>query len=167
MRTIESHRAFTDNKFPPNVNSLLDTEEKNGGLDSKTVSCFEKLVWRRTTSIWPGYQRLFPKDGLKSGMINQGRLADCYFLSLVDALIKVLPIEDLFLIKEVNKAGIYAIKLFVDGQWQEVIVDDYLPCSKDTGLPIFACSREPEECIWICLLEKAWAKLHGTYCMTR
>ena len=25
----------------------------------------------------------------------------------------------------------------------------------------------PEEAIWICILEKAWDKLHGSYCMTR
>lgn len=44
-----------------------------------------------------------------------------------------------------------------------MVVDDYLPCKPD-GTPAFATSRDGE--IWVCLLEKAWAKLHGTYART-
>jgi hypothetical protein len=49
---------------------------------------------------------------------------------------------------------------------QEVVVDDLLPCHPDSGLPIFATSMTAGE-IWPCLLEKAWAKLHRSYCMVR
>jgi hypothetical protein len=44
-----------------------------------------------------------------------------------------------------------------------VIVDDYVPVDPKTGKAAFARSRGDE--IWMCLLEKAWAKLHGSYCM--
>jgi calpain-15 len=42
-----------------------------------------------------------------------------------------------------------------------VTIDDYFPCSV-TGGPIFSRSSEPTE-LWVMILEKAYAKLHGSY----
>ena len=63
--------------------------------------------------------------------------------------------------KEVNAAGIYLIKFYINGVETPVIVDDYLPVTKGTTDPAFAYSREGE--LWVSLLEKGWAKLHNTY----
>lgn len=41
-----------------------------------------------------------------------------------------------------------------------------IPCDPDSGHPLFAASLTDGE-IWPCLLEKAWAKVHLSYCMTR
>ena len=65
----------------------------------------------------------------------------------------------MFVTKEVNKAGIYLMRFYLNGQETPVVVDDYLPCSN--GKPCFATCRDGE--LWVSLLEKAWAKLHGTY----
>ena len=54
----------------------------------------------------------------------------------------------------------------VDGRPTEIYVDDYLPCNQSSGLPLFSTSLCEGE-LWICLLEKAWAKLHKSYCMIR
>ena len=43
------------------------------------------------------------------------------------------------------------------------MIDDHLPVNSK-GKPAFSRSRDNE--IWVCLLEKAWAKLHGTYART-
>ena len=44
-----------------------------------------------------------------------------------------------------------------------MVVDDHFPCDvKDVVMPIFAHSKVIGE-FWMCLLEKAWAKLHGSY----
>lgn len=75
-------------------------------------------------------------------------------------------IDRLFKVTEINKAGIYCVSLFVDGVATDVVVDDHLPCHEDSDLPIFASSLTEGE-IWPCLLEKAWAKLHHSYCMVR
>ncbi len=49
---------------------------------------------------------------------------------------------------------------WVNGYKYGVLVDDYLPVKPD-GTLAFSKSKKPE--IWICLLEKAWAKLQGCY----
>ena len=71
-------------------------------------------------------------------------------------------VRERFVIKTVNAAGIYLVNLFVNGVETPVIVDDWLPTK--FGRPAFASSGEDE--LWVCLLEKAWAKLHGSYCAT-
>jgi hypothetical protein len=42
-----------------------------------------------------------------------------------------------------------------------VVVDDYIPVDKDSEIPAF--SKTKEGCFWLSILEKAWAKLHGSY----
>lgn len=49
---------------------------------------------------------------------------------------------------------------YVNGIKTPVIVDDYLPIDEN-GNVAFASSKTQE--IWVSLLEKAWAKLHGSY----
>ncbi len=43
----------------------------------------------------------------------------------------------------------------------EVIIDDYFPVIPYTNQPIFSKSHENE--LWVLILEKIWAKLHGSY----
>jgi calpain-15 len=45
-----------------------------------------------------------------------------------------------------------------------VTVDDYFPCHPDGG-PIFSICKGSE--LWIMILEKAYAKLHGSYLSLR
>lgn len=52
---------------------------------------------------------------------------------------------------------------YINGVKTPVVVDDQLPCNED-GSVAFAYSDE--DAIWVSLLEKAWAKLHGTYVRT-
>ena len=56
------------------------------------------------------------------------------------------------------------MRFFINGIPKIVVVDDYLPYRTDFNSLAFARSKHPNE-FWICLLEKAWAKLHGSYCM--
>ena len=54
------------------------------------------------------------------------------------------------------------IKFFVNGIETPVIIDDYLPVYHGTNQLVFARSDNKAE-LWVSLLEKAWAKLHGSY----
>jgi len=68
----------------------------------------------------------------------------------------------MFVNQEFNQEGIYAIKFYINGQKRIVYVDDLLPVMPGTDTLAFARSMEEGE-FWICLMEKAWAKLHGSY----
>ena len=70
-------------------------------------------------------------------------------------------VERLFITKDYNeREGLYRVKLCKNGIWTEVTVDDYFPCTEEGG-PIFSRSNGNE--LWVLLLEKAYAKLHGSY----
>lgn len=53
----------------------------------------------------------------------------------------------------------YGAYMFKNGLKMIVAVDDKLPCKEDEV--VFAKSNGPE--LWVLLLEKMWAKLHGCY----
>ena len=73
--------------------------------------------------------------------------------------------------KEVNEAGCYAVKLFVNGEERVVVVDDYFPYDEHRGTWAFSRPSEEEDEkrgkstkeIWVLILEKAWAKVFGSY----
>lgn len=143
QRIIREGKPFTDNDFPANIQSILDTENDNGGIDSKTVAFYKTIVWRRLSEVYEnveGGMALF-KSGIKPGDVKQGRLADCYFMSCLAAMAEIEGrVESLFNTKEVNAAGIYSINFYINGVRQEVVVDEYIPCDPANGLPCFAYS---------------------------
>jgi calpain-15 len=42
-----------------------------------------------------------------------------------------------------------------------VILDNYFPCDKQYKKPVFSSANGPE--LWVLILEKAYAKIHGAY----
>ncbi len=69
-------------------------------------------------------------------------------------------IERLFETKDFNDAGVYVIRFCKNGEWQHVTIDDYLPCFPNGGA-MFSRSNGNE--LWVMLIEKAYAKVHGGY----
>jgi hypothetical protein len=69
-------------------------------------------------------------------------------------------VKDLFITQQSNAAGIYLLKLWVNGIETPVIIDDYVP-SRSGNDPCFAKAKSGD--LWVCLIEKAWAKLLGSY----
>jgi len=61
-----------------------------------------------------------------------------------------------------RQVGIYVLRFFKNFKWIYVIVDDRLPCNKETKRPVFGCCNNSHE-LWVPLIEKAYAKLHGCY----
>ena len=59
------------------------------------------------------------------------------------------------------KEGVYGAKICWKGVMSEIIIDDHFPYKLD-GTPCFTRSRGDE--LWVLILEKIWAKLHGSYC---
>ena len=57
---------------------------------------------------------------------------------------------------------VYTVRLFHEGGWRFIMVDDYVPVSVKDGRPIFAHAKSRQE-LWVPVLEKAFAKLYGSY----
>lgn len=71
-------------------------------------------------------------------------------------------IRKLFATDKVNSQGIYGINMCKNGEAQTVIIDDFIPCNGgENAGPCFSKGHGPE--LWVILLEKAWAKIHGSY----
>ncbi len=71
-------------------------------------------------------------------------------------------LRGIFLTQTPNAAGIYTMRLFVNGELTDITVDEYFPYSP--GANDFAfCTSKDKRCIWPLLLEKAFAKIHGSY----
>ena len=86
----------------------------------------------------------------------------CYFLSSLASLIKYQKfLSQIFLTKKINNQCYYEIVLFINGEFQIIIIDDFIPFIKNKNKPYF--SRPNNNEIWVILLEKAWAKINGGY----
>jgi len=67
---------------------------------------------------------------------------------------------------ELRRHGLYCFRFNKYGRWVYVVVDDQLPFSKPDQAPLFAQATS-RDCgatlLWVPLIEKAYAKLHGAY----
>jgi len=94
--------------------------------------------------------------------IHQGTLGNCYYLCSIAAVAeypdRILP---LFETKDFNKAGCYAVNCYIMGQKHTIILDDYFPYDTICNCAAFVKPNGHE--IWVMLLEKAWAKVNGSY----
>lgn len=57
--------------------------------------------------------------------------------------------------------GIYVIKVWVEERWRYVVIDDKIPCMQDKK-PFFSSVSDCRYS-FISLVEKALAKMYGTY----
>ena len=91
---------------------------------------------------------------------TQGQLGNCYILAAMGAIAEFPDIvKDVFLTKDLNNEGIYAMKLFIRGKPWIITIDDSIMQFND-GTPYFSAIGDY---MWVPLLEKAWAKMKGTY----
>ena len=108
---------------------------------------------------------MFKDTGVTPSDIVQGFLGNGYLLTVLSAMCEDQQrIYDLFETRVVNKFGIYMVYLYVNGVRKPIVVDDFIPVWPHNNEPAFTMGRSQE--LWMILLEKAWAKLHGTYCRT-
>lgn len=72
-------------------------------------------------------------------------------------------VKSMFVNRELNRVGAYAIQLTKNGCVRRVVVDDQFP-KIDQDL---AFCTEKNGHLWVPLLNKAWAKLHRSYDSSR
>ena len=104
------------------------------------------------------------EHGVGADDVRQGALSDCWILAAMSMTATASGlIEHLFVQEETFEAiGLYTVRFYKNGQWLKVIVDDRIPCYADTNEPVFATCKDANE-VWVLILEKAYAKLHGCY----
>ena len=104
-------------------------------------------------------------EGIEPGDIRQGALGDCWLMCALSSLAEFPDlVRKLFVTTSANEEGVYRVVLCKNGEWVNVTVDDLFPCFPGSG-PIYSRSRGNE--LWVLLLEKAFAKIHGCYGLLR
>ena len=162
---------FYDNTFPPTINSLHSKNSRGEFVDKvrgpqqlkdflDDTANIKDIVWKRVTEVSPKWELFEGK--IEFNDVQQGELGDCYFLSSITALSEYpYLIKEKFRTKSFNEEGYYEIIFFIDGEWQIVFIDDYLPYNTRAKNFAFATPHNNE--LWAIFLEKAWAKINGGY----
>ncbi|XP_052580248.1 calpain-3 isoform X2 [Peromyscus californicus insignis] len=150
-KCLEKKVLYLDPEFPPDETSLFYSQK------------FPiQFVWKRPPEICENPR--FIIGGANRTDICQGDLGDCWFLAAIACLtlnerllFRVIPHDQSF---TENYAGIFHFQFWRYGDWVDVVIDDCLPTYNNQL--VFTKSNHRNE-FWSALLEKAYAKLHGSY----
>ncbi|XP_071450361.1 calpain-A-like [Hetaerina americana] len=145
---LSQAKLFEDPEFPPNSISLGQE-----GVDP----------WKRPGEICNNPH--FILNGVSRFDLLQGELGDCWLISAIASITlnenvvsNIISNDQSY--KEGEYAGIFHFRFWQLGKWVDVVVDDFLPIKYN--MPRFLHSSDSNE-FWGSLLEKAYAKLYGSY----
>ncbi|CAL1547299.1 unnamed protein product [Lymnaea stagnalis] len=136
-------------------------------LEIAIVKDNNKIEWKRPKEFAEN-PSLFT-DGATRFDIGQGSAGTCWFLSIVadiadkkNMLRQVIPDSAYNIDNPQKYDGVFHACFFRFGKWEDVYIDDYLPVIYGNVLWGAKSSTDDNE-MWVALLEKAFARLHGSY----
>ncbi|XP_066988981.1 calpain-5-like isoform X5 [Macrobrachium rosenbergii] len=150
---INRGEKFSDPKFPPHDSTLFFSKQPPG-----------VVTWKRPHETVDN-PRLFV-EGVSANDVTQGQLGNCWFVAACATLTGVKELWHRVIPDYKDQEygdlhpGIFHFRFWRFGEWVDVVIDDLLPTIE--GQLLFTHSREKGE-FWCALLEKAYAKLHGSY----
>uniref|UniRef100_A0A7S1R650 Calpain catalytic domain-containing protein n=1 Tax=Neobodo designis TaxID=312471 RepID=A0A7S1R650_NEODS len=178
---IDEMQAYVDNTggdVDAAVGEIVANDGNYVDLDFKPTNAslggqLRPAAWLRPKDFVPQEFRnriRLISDGVEPNDIDQGRLGDCWFLCAVASVAEdPAKIKDIFrhpkrdaeAARAERARGAYRVTLNKGGWWYNLVVDDYLPCIG--GQPCFARNVQDPAELWVALLEKAYARMHGSY----
>ncbi|XP_056021334.1 calpain-B-like isoform X27 [Ostrea edulis] len=148
---LAEEELFEDPEFPTEDSSIFYSQAPP-----------REFEWKRPHEICDN--PVFIADGASRFDVQQGELGDCWLLAAIASLTvnqrlfaKVVPPDQSF---QDGYCGMFRFHFWRQGEWVEVVVDDRLPTYY--GQLTFMHSVDKNE-FWSALLEKAYAKLEGSY----
>ena len=156
---------FDDGKdplFPDNLNSL-DSKNREGYLYDyqKPTELEVDKSDIEFKSLEDCFGEFALEDKIHSEKSNQGQLGDCYFLEVILSLSQFSKI----LINRIRKikSKLYELIFLIDGIETKILITDTVPIIKSAGLPLFVSPNQEMNLYYLCLFEKALAKICGGY----
>jgi calpain-15 len=123
------------------------------------------LEFKRIKDVYP-MATLFGRYGIEYSDVLQGGAGTCYIMASAAGVAEFPEyIRRIFLPKAQDRDnGIYALRFYIRGKPWIITVDDYFLFEGlyDPKL-YFADIHVKDFSIWANLIEKAWAKMKGTY----
>ena len=99
----------------------------------------------------------------------QGEIGNCWFLSAAASMAEIPErLENVFINEDdtatngISKNGIYALRMYALMEPIILTIDDKLPLRKSNDQTIYSFIGK-DHSVWAPLLEKAFARYHGTY----
>eukprot|EP00288_Rhodomonas_lens_P010583 CAMPEP_0177744362 /NCGR_PEP_ID=MMETSP0484_2-20121128/29704_1 /TAXON_ID=354590 /ORGANISM="Rhodomonas lens, Strain RHODO" /LENGTH=905 /DNA_ID=CAMNT_0019258857 /DNA_START=25 /DNA_END=2743 /DNA_ORIENTATION=+ len=158
------NQQFDDHAFPANLNSIfLNYTSPLPGYTSAADA--RRMDWKRPQELHAA-PKLFIGGAVPNDII-QGCIGNCYFLSAAAILCSDSAneksediLKKLFVKTQYFEQGLVGIRFFKNGKWLDIAIDTRIPCLD--GKPQFVKMKDLDE-FWMIMLEKAYAKLHGSY----
>ncbi|UPR00213.1 calpain cysteine protease [Chloropicon primus] len=134
-----------------------------GHFEERKESSRERIKWKRHQGI-----PLFAVDDggdlstLDIEIVRGGVSVNGFIGALAAVAGREQLLRKIIVYDELSTTGLCAFRFFKLGKWRTVKVDNYLPCVTKSNILLSAQSANSEE-LWPSLIEKAYAKIHGSY----